>query len=204
MNRIILTLLLSIGISSKVTVAQNNQKQPAEKPSTDACPTWNNKSSGSKADYFMFLRKSPKAAKTTEIARYNQRNKDFNKPVYTSLVPQKASPASEPEEKPQEEKPATETDRSLEKQKIPAVIPTIAVQTIQIPETQPEPPAVPEIKKEKTETTDSNGPFEKTEVKEKDKTKNKHQFFSFHNPERKHWLRKLKFRKKGAAKCPDF
>jgi hypothetical protein len=202
MNRILFTLLLSIGIYSKEMVAQNNQKQPVEKPSTDACPTWNNKSSGSKADYFMFLRKSPKAAKTTEIARYNQRNKDFNKPVYTSLVPQKAIPEAEPE--PQEKKTETKLEQPKERQEIPAVVPTIDVQPVQITKTQPATPALPEVKKEKTETTDSSSPIEKAEVTEKDKKMSKHQFFSFHKPERKHWLRKLKFKKKGAAKCPDF
>jgi cell division protein FtsN len=201
MNRILFTLLLSIGIYSGEMVAQNNQKQPIEKPSTDACPTWNNKSSGSKADYFMFLRKSPKAAKTIEIARYNQRNKDFNKAVYTSLVPQKAVPANEPEEEPQEEKSETKIEQS---QKIPVVIPPVNIQPLQIKETQPAPPALPEVKKEKTETTDSKSPSEKVEVIEKDKKLSKHHFFSFHKHERKHWLRKLKFRKKGAAKCPDF
>ena len=198
------TLPILIAIQTMSVSILFSQAQTQPKPASDACPNWNSKPVADKADYFAYLSKRPKKQTTTDFSTPKYHN--FNAvPVSTSQkretqvtgggnteIKQTNTPGIIYKKSPQTEIPA---DIAPERT---SPSPVIAEQK------QASAPMTAETKKENKEEipvvkengkSDSDKKEDKhTDTAKKAKKKNSE----------KHRIKKISFRRKSAAKCPNF
>jgi hypothetical protein len=185
-------------------IAQNASERSDFKPAPDACPTWDNKQSVTKADYFLSLRTTSRASKTNEYSHYNQTNKNFDKPLYAALVKRTNNDRAGQER----ETLQISNEISIFK-KIPEElksIPSIPFQTtlgITNNDSQSDLKLISEDSSEKKNTGYSEQE-EKNSFTEKTLLKKKNKFFCLHKSERKHPFKKVLIKKKHPAGCPNF
>ncbi|HEY0030997.1 MAG TPA: hypothetical protein VGC65_09585 [Bacteroidia bacterium] len=188
---------LSILVVSQIICISSafSQKQTAttvEKPSTDACPSWNKKQPASKASYFAYLSKRKATAEP----------RDFNTPRYRNTSPVPVAPTGSPSVKPRTLTGAAIKDAEPElTRQIPApdkkeIAATTVAPVVKKPE-QTKPIAV----KEEAALPEEKGKMDTTVKKEKKAEKKK--AGNKTHPIRT-WFKKLHFGKKNATSCPDF
>lgn len=204
MSRIIFVIFLNSLVCLSPLCAQNNSQRSELKPAVDACPSWDNKQTVSKADYFLSLRKTSGTSKTNEYAQNDQTNKNFDKPRYSSLVYRTSQSHTEPQqvqnnlndvsmlsEKTREEFTSIPTINFLPAPEIahPVIQPDLL--TIQAKSTEEKPIVKPDEEAESTEI-------------ETGQHKKRSNFFTINKKENKRWLKKINVRKKNPANCPAF
>jgi hypothetical protein len=189
-NSLVLLIVVQIlGISTAVSQTKT------EKPTTDACPTWNKKKTNSKADYFNYLSKR-NAAKD---------NADFYTPKYQRIVSKKGTTAShapnkkavpmvasaekkqQPKVASQEKNKSSKSIREASTKKVEAPIKESNPQVIKPATTEP----IAEKGKATTAAPTTKKKVQSTKKNEMPKT-------------RTHSFKKLRFGKKKATDCPDF
>ncbi|MCW3085550.1 MAG: hypothetical protein JWP12_2916 [Bacteroidetes bacterium] len=217
MKRAASILLLGLTVSVNLITAQNTANTTEVKPSTDACPNWNKKQPESKANYFAYLRKSPAARKQNGTTNQYAGNTYYH-PVSMNTNPERAVPSnnfSEPRYRKTAQTnsrtnpaPATEPpkvkDEVKEEAKTPAPAPPETKKTEE-KVTVPEQKTITEKKTtdaapEKTETA-VNASKPTNVTKENTVLKSKRPNVKKDKSVR---VKKTKFKKNRAAKCPSF
>ncbi|MBA3971620.1 MAG: hypothetical protein H0X46_05655 [Bacteroidetes bacterium] len=204
---IVLQTLSVTGLFSQTAVSQ--------KPSSDACPSWSSKPVSDKADYFAYLSKRPKKQESTDFSTPKYHN--FNAVPSSASQKRKATGTAENQQTVQTNTPAVIYGKRTEKEPVaetpapgtanPAPIvaehkqtPVTAVkEKIQAPKT------VAEDKDDEFDSEDLSSVKEKgaAETTKEDKKQ-------VDSPKRvkkhsaKHRIKKISFRRKSAAKCPQF
>ncbi len=189
--------IFSIVLLSQLTITSFSQNNaPAEtKPAADACPAFNKKKTVSKADYFVFLR-------TGGSNKYNA--EDFSKKKYMKQVnaSQEKAPGF-PGLKNENRKPEqintiqtkSEAPVVLKEEKTEVPVSEVKQAVAAIPDERIESEKVIPVKTDKAESK-GDGAAAKQEIRAKNK---KHHFKKIRIK-----LPKIRFRKKGAATCPEF
>ncbi len=217
MKRAASILLLGLTVSVKLITAQNTGNTAEVKPSTDACPNWNKKQPESKANYFAYLRKSPAANKQNGSSNQYANNTYYH-PASMNANSERAVPANNFSE-PRYRKTAQTNSRTTT---TPVAEPTKAKDEVK-EETKAPAPTSPETKKteekvivpeQKTiaEKKVADAPVAKTEAaahankpanvtNENTLLKSKRPNVKKDNSVR---VKKTKFKKNRAAKCPSF
>jgi hypothetical protein len=185
-------------------IAQKASERSDLKPAPDACPTWDNKQTVAKADYFLSLRTTSKTLKTNEYSHYNQTNKNFDKPLYAALV--KRTNNDRAGQEPETLQINNEISTSKKTKEELKSIPSIPFQTtlgMKNNDSQSDLKLISEERSEKNNTGYCEQE-EKNSTTEKMQLKKKNKFFNLHKSERKHPLKKIMIKKKHAAGCPNF
>ncbi|MGZ4036093.1 MAG: hypothetical protein ACXVP4_14630 [Bacteroidia bacterium] len=173
-------------------ISQSQTNTAPVKPATDACPSWNKKQPvASKADYFAYLSKRSKTADENNF--YTPKYQNYN--------------AANAAAKKQNKSPEETKYVGINQAKAPAIVPekgkqTVAKQPAAEPDKKAEETPEPAITNKTEEPVKEKGTTVSASKKE-EKNETKKNTPAVHY-ERKHWLRKIGFRKKRAADCPSF
>ena len=188
----VLSLLIIGQISCIFPFMLQSQTNTAQvKPATDACPSWNKKQVTSKVDYFAFLSKRT----------VPQNPNNFNVPKYQNFNATTS------------EKKARQTDVetnlvSIKKYDETVLVANNEISTIQsvakpttkiLEETQP---AV--IEKDLKETAQDDKGVDVTGAKKEDKKTGLNKTTTHVKREKKHLMKKIRFKRKNATTCPNF